>query len=235
MIDNSELDGLALGISVFPGDRTWLAGGSDDQLPFAENQAIDALAKVAEETQSKGVRLDLTPGLLERLLGSPLPNRPSREWYLSRKELAIVWNAAMQTSPSAIGLSLSHTKGAWLAAARTLNENAAEKTCAYVGVDIEAAGRVVTDRLLKRFSNPNDSCPGLSRIGLWTAKEALYKADPDSRTKALRDYAAVLSREQGGFFTGNGTLPSGRSYAACLSGNGRYILAAAADTSPPVR
>src|SRR6185436_16230397 len=108
---------------------------------------------LAKRTKSEGVRLDLTPGLLERLLGSPRPQRPSREWFLSRKDLALVWAEALETNPSAIGLSLSHTKGAWLGAARALDQGAANLSNANVGVDIEAAGRVVADRLLKRFSN----------------------------------------------------------------------------------
>lgn len=235
MIDNRELNGLCSGISLQPGDCTRLAGACDDQSPFEADQILRALQALAERSRSAGLRLDLTPGLLDRLLGTPRHKEPRREWFLARKDLAFVWEAALETSPSAIGLSLSHTSGAWLAAARALDGDASKVRRAHVGVDIEAAGRVVTDRLLNRFSNPNDACPGLTRIALWAAKEALYKADPDSSTRTLRDYAVALSLDQDGFYRGTGTLPSGQSYAACLAGNGRYILAAAADTRPPTR
>lgn len=229
-LDANTLAKLSDAISAASSSRIWLSGGAHCKEPLGLACVIDSLRELRA---AAGVRIDVAPSILDRLAGETRPRNPSEVWICSRAALAEVWRLAMQASPKAIGLSLSHSKEAWLAAARAVFDFE-EAESAGVGADVEAIERPISDRLLKRFQNDDDAWTGMGRIALWTAKEALYKADQNSHGKTLIDYSIRL-KENRGMIEGEGSSPDGKSYAACLLGIGVNILGVAAEIKRPMR
>ena len=113
--------------------------------------------------------------------------------------------------PPHVPCSLTHSAG--IAVAAAAHDPARHR----VGVDLEL-GRYPDSRAARWFLSKEEqrqlagSTGGMLRLlRIWTAKEALFKADPNNAGRVLADY--VLS---------DPVAPVGRAYAAHCSGAFRY-------------
>ena len=104
------------------------------------------------------------------------------------KSRARTWTAEL-TALGFVQVSRSHTRfqGKSAVAAIAVQSGVG----AGVGIDLESAGRTISDPLWQRFARADEQMSYESnRIGLWCLKEACFKADPDPKKSLVTQYFA---------------------------------------------
>jgi hypothetical protein len=167
---SSNRPGLWLELSPRPGETLRIGAARADEADEANLAGVKNLFRWAEQSREAGVRLDGPPNLYRRLM-EPVVGRPEK--LLARALLAELGERALADRPAAMGVSLSHSGWAVLAATRTLRSRGGAAT---VGVDLEPLSREPSARLRARIHNPSDRVAEVPAILVWAAKEAVFKA-----------------------------------------------------------
>lgn len=174
----------------------------------------------------------LTPGELARYRTLDVSVR--RAWLTGRAALRRLF-ARLELDPETADLafpssrfSLSHAGGLSVAIARTGGPSAG------VGVDLEphrplhpdSAFVLLAPRERLRLEDPEAEAAQGGLVRLWTAKEALFKADPDNRGRVPVDYRLADPRVRRGKAALRAGLPPRRfRYVSHRLGNWHLSLA----------
>lgn len=148
-----------------------------------------------------------------------------REWLLGRAALKRVLarlGASPDTSRIAFpnaSCSLSHCGGLAVAA------GARDARLRGLGIDLEL-GRAVDARAARLFLTREERAAG-PWLRLWTAKEAIFKADPDNAGRVLADYRLVDPARRVGWAKLAGSGHAAFRYASFRLRNGFVSLAVA--------
>jgi phosphopantetheinyl transferase (holo-ACP synthase) len=107
------------------------------------------------------------------------------EWESSRSCILDAYENLLKegVKEEEIGLSLTHCPGLSLAIAWDNDEGSL-----LAGVDIEKKDRVLSEKIARFFALPSEKDLSLSRLGIWTVKEACYKATEARYDTNLQDY-----------------------------------------------
>jgi 4'-phosphopantetheinyl transferase EntD len=163
-----------------------------------------------------------------------------REWLLGRsalRRLLARLGAGLDTSgiefPNA-RYSLTHSGGVAVAA------GVIGPAPRGLGIDLEL-GRALDPRAARFFLTPQErswaECAGqrarAALLRLWTAKEALFKADPDNAGRVLADYRLVEPQLSAGWATLARPGRASFRYASFRFGDGYLSVAAALKGAAP--
>jgi phosphopantetheinyl transferase (holo-ACP synthase) len=99
--------------------------------------------------------------------------------------------------------SLSHTRGIVVAAGFFPFKNRKNFDSVFkVGVDLEATDRKIGQGVKGRVLQDSEKKLGLSFLQCWVIKEASFKADPESKGKAVTAYVIETSEKKTAFVEG---------------------------------
>lgn len=184
-----------------------------------EHRLVQALQDRRREFESQNGQWDVPEAVAERWFNSDGRTDGGR---LARAALLQALQRALSQGPDRLGASLSHGAGIGLAGVRISRHSEASTR---IGVDVEAAGRVVSARVISRFASPMDETPELETIALWTLKEAVFKLGTASHTP-FREIAVRLEVGSGRVWLGSAEWDQGRAHVGLLKESGVYVAAA---------
>ncbi|MDR3607851.1 MAG: hypothetical protein P4M08_10785 [Oligoflexia bacterium] len=194
-----DISGLAAWFREFTGEKSSVifrrsgeAGPSTADLLQVQNE-LEALRSHFGRTRSRYFE--------------PFEVRPSgsggelrlREWFESRRCLLTALKDLLRegVDPSEIRMSISHTRGACVAAALASPEREGSEGRGSLGVDLEDERRIVSARAAARFHFQDERSLGLSDLEVWVIKEACFKSDSGRDGGVVSDYRLLSFSRDG--------------------------------------